>query len=177
MQRFRICLNIRVIHKGWRPQKPLKVTIWRMNLIFPQNVDGNYECKKKDWIIFAQSLLVSFFVGSPVSEDIQNMFRNKELSLSFKLWCTNPYIFTTRCRSPYIFQTMNFVIPNNLRSTTLGCKDIRIRNSEFVAKTNCLLDFNVIFFKEEDPLQNPRPPEPLEYRGNCRVRILIFFFL
>ena len=71
---------------------------------------------------------------------------------------------------------MNFVIPNNLRSTTLGCKDIRIRNSEFVAKTNCLLDFNVIFFKEEDPLQNPRPPEPLEYRGNCRVRILIFFF-
>ena len=47
-----------------------------------------------------------------------------------------------------------------LRSTTLGCKDIRIRNSEFVAKTNCLLDFNVNFFKKKThyrilALQNP----------------------
>ena len=163
MQRFRICLDIRVIHKGWRPQKPLKVTIWRMNLIFPQNVDANHECKKKDWIIFAQSLLVSFFVGSPVSEDIQNMFRNKELSLCFKLWCTNPCIFTTRCRTPYIFQTMNFVIPNKFEISKvydIGLQRYKDYKSEFVAKTNCLLDFNVNFFKKKThyrilALQNP----------------------
>ena len=27
-------------------------------------VDGNHKCKKKDWIISVQSLLVSFFVNS-----------------------------------------------------------------------------------------------------------------
>ena len=68
---------------------------------------------------------------------------NDEMSLCHKLNFFNPYIFDTwwctLCK-PLIFHT--WIIwsnrnhsENDLRSTTLGCKDIRIRKSEFVAKT------------------------------------------
>jgi len=64
----------------------------------------------------------------------------KELSFCLKLKSFNPYIFATQYRGPLIFQTMHFVRSNNLSLKSkdfllLGCKDIGIRNFEFVAKT------------------------------------------
>ena len=64
----------------------------------------------------------------------------KELSLCHKLWFYNPYIFATGWRKPFIFQT--YMIWANishslkyLSSMSLGCKDIGIIKSKFVAKT------------------------------------------
>ena len=65
------------------------------------------------------------------------------MSLCHKLKLSNPYIFATRWCKPLIFQIM--IIGSNkihslkyLRFTTLRCKDIGIRKSEFVAKTQFL---------------------------------------
>ena len=69
--------------------------------------------------------------------------RRKELSLCHKLKCCNPYILAICWCKLIKFQTL--IIWSNiiyslkcLRSTTLGCKDIRIGKSEFVAKTQFL---------------------------------------
>ena len=56
---------------------------------------------------------------------------------------SNLYIFATQCRRPLIFQTMNSVRPNNLslkyqRFTSSDCKDIGIKQFEFVTKTQFL---------------------------------------
>ena len=66
--------------------------------------------------------------------------RRKELSLCHKLKFSNPYIFTTGRRRPLIFQTYSNRIHSlkYLRSTTMGCTDIRIRKFEFVTKTQFL---------------------------------------
>ena len=67
----------------------------------------------------------------------------EELSFCPKLWIYNPYFFGTQCRTSLIFQT--YIIWSNridslkyLRFTTLESKDIRLRKSEFVAKTQFL---------------------------------------
>ena len=72
----------------------------------------------------------------------------KELSLCNKIKYLNPNIFRTRCCKPLIFQ--NLIIWFNrihslkyLRSTKFGSKDIVIRKSEFVTKTQFL---SLIFF-------------------------------
>ena len=67
----------------------------------------------------------------------------KELSLCLKFWFSNPNIFGFQRRKPLIFQTMTFVRSNNIslkyqKFTTLGSKDIEIRKTEFVAKTQFL---------------------------------------
>ena len=67
----------------------------------------------------------------------------KELSLCNKIKYLNLNIFRTRCCKPLIFQTQ--IIRSNrfhslkyLRSATFGSKDIAIRKSEFVTKTQFL---------------------------------------
>ena len=67
----------------------------------------------------------------------------KELSFYHKLKFSNLFIFVTWWREPYIFQTE--IIRSDrihslkyLRSMSMGCKDIRIRKSEIVAKTQFL---------------------------------------
>ena len=67
----------------------------------------------------------------------------KELSLCHKLWFSNPNIFGTQCRKPLIFQTYIFWSNKShsfkfQRFTTLESKDIGIRKSEFVAKSQFL---------------------------------------
>ena len=71
--------------------------------------------------------------------------KSKELSLCHKFSFCKTYIFATLWYEPLIFQT--YIIWSNsihslkyLRYTTLGCKcnDIKIRKSEFVAKTQFL---------------------------------------
>ena len=57
---------------------------------------------------------------------------------------SNPYIFGFQRRKPLKFQSMTFVRSKNIslkyqRFTTLGSKDIWIRKSEFVAKSQFLL--------------------------------------
>ena len=71
------------------------------------------------------------------------ILKSKELSLCHKLWIYNPYFFGTQYRKSLIFQT--YIIWSNrihslkyLRSTTFGSKDVVIRKSEFVAKTQFL---------------------------------------
>ncbi len=71
------------------------------------------------------------------------IFHLKELALCNKLWFSNPNIFRTQFRKPLKFQTMTFVRSRNIslkyqRFTTLGSKDIGIRKSEFVAKSQFL---------------------------------------
>ena len=73
----------------------------------------------------------------------------KKMSFCHKLKSSNHYILSIRWWIPLIFQI--YVIWSNrihrlkyLRSTTLGCKDIDIWNSEFVAKTQLLWDFNIL---------------------------------
>ena len=63
----------------------------------------------------------------------------KELSLCHKLKTCTTYIFAIQLFEPLIFQTM-IIWSNTINSlkyqrfTTLGCRDKRIRISEFVAK-------------------------------------------
>ena len=64
----------------------------------------------------------------------------KELSFCHKLEISNPYIFATGWRKPLIFQTYMIWSNRNhslkyLRSMSLGWKDIGIRKSKLVAKT------------------------------------------
>ena len=67
----------------------------------------------------------------------------KELTLCHKLWFSNPNIFGTQCRKPLIFQTYIFWSNKShsfkfQRFTTLESKNIGIRKSEFVAKSQFL---------------------------------------
>ena len=70
-------------------------------------------------------------------------YKVKELSLCHKHWFSYLYIFLTWWRKALIFQT-KVIWPSRihnlkyLRPTTLGCKDIEIWKSEFVAKTQFL---------------------------------------
>ena len=68
---------------------------------------------------------------------------SKELSFCHELYFSNLYIFATQCRRPLIFQTMNSVKPKNLSLkyhsfTSSDCKDIGIRQFEFVTKIQFL---------------------------------------
>ena len=67
----------------------------------------------------------------------------KEFTLCHKLWFSNPNIFGTQIRKPLIFQA--YIIWSNKshslkfqRFTTLESKDIGIRKSEFVTKSQFL---------------------------------------
>ena len=68
----------------------------------------------------------------------------KELSFCHKLKFSNPYIYGTWCCRLLIFQT-KIIWCNRIHSlkyiryTTLGCRNIGIRKSEFVSKTQFLL--------------------------------------
>ena len=69
--------------------------------------------------------------------------RPKELTLCHKLWFYNPNISGTQCRKPLIFQTYIFWSNKShslkfQRFTTLESKDIGIRKSEFVTKSQFL---------------------------------------
>ena len=61
----------------------------------------------------------------------------KELSLNHKLKFSNPYIVVTWWTKPLIFQTW-FDLIKFIFIFTLGCKEICIRKSVFVAKTEFL---------------------------------------
>ena len=71
------------------------------------------------------------------------LFLPKDLNLCYKFNFCNPYIFATWLYKPLIFQT-HIIWSNSIhslkfqRSTTLGCSDIEIRKSEFVAKAQFL---------------------------------------
>ena len=67
----------------------------------------------------------------------------KELSFCHKIKSSDPNIFATWWCKPVIFQTYIIVSTSinrlkNVRSKTLGYKDMEIRKSEFVAKTQLL---------------------------------------
>ena len=67
----------------------------------------------------------------------------KDLSLYHKLWFSNCFFFATQCLRSLIFQAMNYVRLNNLslkyqRLSPSSWKDISIRKSEFVTKTQFL---------------------------------------
>ena len=66
--------------------------------------------------------------------------RQKELNLWNKIKYLNLNIFRTRCCKPMIFQTFitEFLVLNIIMPATFGSKDIVIRKSEFVAKTQFL---------------------------------------
>ena len=68
------------------------------------------------------------------------LFQKKDFSLGHTFKSANPYIFGTVWFNPVIFQTYNVCsnripILKYLMSTTLVWKDIGIRKSEFVKKT------------------------------------------
>ena len=70
---------------------------------------------------------------------------SKELSLCHKLWLSTLFIFATQWLRPYLFQTMNSDRWKNLslkyqRFTPSGEKNMGIRKSEFVTKTQFLYD-------------------------------------
>ena len=59
-----------------------------------------------------------------------------------------PFILEIQCRRPLIFETMDPVRLNSLnmkyqRFTLSGCKDMRIRKLEFVAKLNSFIRLNI----------------------------------
>ena len=82
----------------------------------------------------------------------------KELSFCSKLKFSNPHICATKWFKPLIFQTLN-IYSNRIRSlkylrfTRLDCKDIRIRKSEFMAKTQFLLYLLIHYITYINPLQ------------------------
>ena len=95
-------------------------------------------------------LLKLFFLGYS-TEKSKTVFFKLESPSRFlyinlkchKLYFSNLYIFATQCRRPLIFQTMNSVKPKNLslkyqRFASSDCKDIGIRQFEFVTKPQFL---------------------------------------
>ena len=79
-----------------------------------------------------------------------SMIRNNHVFEDLRKFCEETkmvqrnWIIATQCRRPLMFQTMKDVRSNNVilkyqRFTSSGCKDIRIPNIEFVAKTQFLL--------------------------------------
>ena len=77
----------------------------------------------------------------------------KELSFGHKFWSSNTSIFSTWWCKPSIFQTIimwsKYIYSVKYqRSPTFDCKDIGIRKSEFVAKTQFLLQLKISGFLE-----------------------------
>ena len=77
---------------------------------------------------------------------VKNIFlKRKELSICRKLKFCNKYIFAILWCKSLIFQTW-IIFPNGiyslkyLRSTTMDCKDIANIKSEFVTKTQFLVN-------------------------------------
>ena len=73
----------------------------------------------------------------------------KELSLCIKLWFSNTYIFSTCWSKPLIFQTLIFSSNRihslkYLRFTAFDYKDIEIRKSYFVTKTQFLYEYETL---------------------------------
>ena len=99
-----------------------------------------YDLKEKVLLIFLPKNMYKLYTIVCPILPTKKMLWVKELSLCPKLKFSNPYIFTTGRRRPLIFQTyINRILSlKYLRSTTLGCKDIRIRKFEFVTKTQFL---------------------------------------
>ena len=103
----------------------------------------------------------------------------KELTLCNKLWFSNPYIFGFQRRKPLKFQTMTFVRSNNIslkyqRFTTMGSKDIGIRKSEFVAKSQFIwVLFTIVFivkFTKKQEKQNTKNQIIIWKRGTIAMQ-------
>ena len=98
----------------------------------------------RSWRIYKEHTGISSFYLTFIQCLIEK--RIKDLSLSHKLWFSNPYIWATQYCRPWIFQTMNSVRSNNIRLTCQRCtlqgfKDIGIRIFDFGAKTQFLCFF------------------------------------
>ena len=98
-------------------------------------------------IILIQALNVYILNGLRIGKEKILIFISciKELSIWNKIKYLNLNFFRTRCFKPLIFQTQ--IIWSNrihslkyLRSTKFGSKDIVIRKTEFVAKTQFFLE-------------------------------------
>ena len=116
---------------------------------------------------------VTFYTGKP-----------KELSFCHKLEFSNPYIFATGWRKPLILQTYMIWSNRNhslkyLRSMSLGCKDIGIGKSKFVAKTQFLsFDIFRIFIKNRIFLWNLNKTNKYKYiQLSCVIISEIMFFV
>jgi len=102
--------------------------------------DGSEFETKTQFLLFTNLLLKSHFQLYFCQHGI---LTSKEWSLWNKIKHLNHNIFRTRCCKPLIFQTQ-IIWPNRihnlkyLRSAKFGSKDIVIRKSEFVAKTQFL---------------------------------------
>ena len=57
----------------------------------------------------------STYFSEPLYDPPVSNFKIKELSSSYKLWFSYPYIFATRSCRLLIFQTMNYVRSNSLK--------------------------------------------------------------
>jgi len=101
-----------------------------LNVSFPSNANERFN-------------LIFSFTYSFTSLILLWLSMLKELSHCHKLKFSNPYIYGTWCCRLLIFQT-KIIWCNRihslkyLRSTTLCCRDIGIRKSEFVSKTQLL---------------------------------------
>ena len=107
----------------------------------------------------------------------------KELSLSHKLWFSNPYIFATQFLVPYIFEIKYTVRSNNLSLkyqslTPSGSEDTGIlvcdKNSiPFIKKQAVLLKKNFLLYTASFLTYSPR----LKYQYNeDDVRLNIYFY-
>ena len=104
---------------------------------------------KSDFVAKAWFLFKIFNRFKEGSIFVTEFIWKKELSLCRKLNYLNPNIFRTRCCKLLIFQTQT-IWSNRIHSlkylkfTTFGSKDIVIRKSEFVAKTQFLWNPKVL---------------------------------
>ena len=109
----------------------------------------NIGIRKSDFVAKAQFLSKIFNRFKEGSIFVTEFIWKKELSLCHKLHYSNPNIFRTRCCKPLLFQTQTiwshrFNSLKYLKFTTFGSKDIVIRKSEFVAKTQFLWNPKVL---------------------------------
>ena len=115
--------------------KLYSIIIWKLITNYFRETRSALEAEEKikQWNEFVTPWLRSMFdfTHKGIESLPQNQF-------------SNPYIFGTWWCKPLIFQTL--IIWYNiihclkyLRSTILGCKDIWIRNSEFVARLNSFI--------------------------------------
>ena len=109
----------------------------------------NIGIRKSDFVAKAQFLSKIFSRFRKGSIFVTEFMRKKELSLCHKLHYSNPNIFRIGYCKPFIFQTQTiwsnrFNSLKYLKFTTFGSKDIVIRKSEFVAKTQFLWNPKVL---------------------------------
>ena len=101
------------------------------------------------WYAFSSKLRFSFsLLLMTFKHKIPWNTRNKGIESLQQNQIFKPHIFKTRCCKPLIFQTQiiwskRIHSLKNLRSATFGSKDIVIRKSEYVLKTQFLCRKNI----------------------------------